>query len=74
MIKSIEILRNEAVAECHARLAELDAMFADATGWGSWMVEVANEREALVNKMAREYGVRVPHAHLARTPSGGKVS
>jgi len=50
-----------------ARIAEIDAMFADAKGWGSWMVSAANEREAL----ADAWGVE--HKHQARTASGGRT-
>jgi hypothetical protein len=49
-------------------VAEIDAKFEGAAGWGSWMVEAANEREALANK----YGW--PHKNRARTGSGGRVS
>lgn len=56
-----------------ARLAKIDEVFADARGWGSWMVGLANEREALVNNLAR-FGVVVAHKYLARTGSGGRVS
>lgn len=50
------------------RVAEIDAMFEQATGWGSWMVECANEREALANQLGIE------HKYLARTDTGGRVS
>lgn len=55
------------------RIAAIDAMFTDATGWGSWMVECANEREALVERL-RSYGVEIEHKYLARSESGGRVS
>lgn len=42
------------------RIAEIDKMFEEATGWGSWMVECANEREAL----ADQFGL--PHKYQAR--------
>jgi hypothetical protein len=35
------------VAEAKRRIHELDKMFEEATGWGSWMVMAANEREDL---------------------------
>ena len=54
------------------RIAKIDAMFDDARSWGSWMVGCANEREALVNNLAR-FGVAVEHKYLARTGSGGRV-
>ena len=34
-----------------ARIAEIDKMFAEATGWGSWMVMCANEREVLASQL-----------------------
>jgi hypothetical protein len=36
------------------RIAEIDDRFPKATGWGSWMVEAANEREGLVNALRKE--------------------
>lgn len=47
-----------------ARIAEIDLWFAGATGWSSWMVSCANEREALANRWS------LPHKHQARTPDG----
>lgn len=49
------------------RIAEIDAKFERATGWGSWMVMVANEREALANRFG------LPHKNRARTASGGRT-
>lgn len=43
-----------------ARIAEIDTKFAAAKHWGSWMVMVANEREALANQFS------LPHDNLAR--------
>lgn len=60
------------IVETKARIAEIDAMFEAATGWGSWMVECANEREALVNRLAKA-GVMVEHKYQARTDNGGRV-
>lgn len=56
-----------------ARIAEIDAMFADATGWGSWMAMCSNERERLVNALNKE-GHDIAHKHLARTGTGQRVS
>lgn len=50
-----------------ARIAEIDEMFESAKAWGSYMVTVANEREAL----ATRYGL--PHRYLARTSSGERT-
>lgn len=58
--------------EAMNRINEIDAMFEDARGWGSWMVEAANEREHLVN-MLRKQGVDIEHKYLARTDSGHRV-
>ena len=33
------------------RIAEIDAKFEAATGWGSWMVMLANEREDLATQL-----------------------
>jgi hypothetical protein len=48
-------------SEAEKRVAEIDAMFEDAKGWGSWMVAAANEREVLANAHGFE------HKWLART-------
>lgn len=56
----------------HARIAEIDAMFERAKGWGSWMVMTANDREALVDRL-RAAGEDIDHKHLARTMWGGPV-
>ncbi len=55
------------IEEAITRIEEIDHSFENATGWGSWMVEAANEREALANKF------NLPHKHLARSGSGGRV-
>lgn len=57
------------------RIAEIDAMFEAATGWGSWMVSVANEREALVNYANGRWLLEEPltHKYQARTASGGRT-
>ena len=47
-------------SEAKKRLAEIDAIFYAATHWGSWMIELANEREALAEKFG------FAHKHLAR--------
>ena len=55
--------REEAVA----RIAQIDAMFEAATGWGSWMVMAANEREALATRF------ELPQKHQVRTASGNRT-
>jgi hypothetical protein len=59
-------------AAARARIAVIDSWFADATGWGSWMVEMSNERRALVDRL-RTAGEADEHRHVARTASGGRV-
>jgi hypothetical protein len=51
--------------EALARIAEIDKQFEAATGWGSWMVMTANERERLVNTLQRS-GYPIEHKWLAR--------
>ena len=52
-------------AEALVQIAEIDKAFEDATGYGSWMIERANTREALVN-MLRGRGIMIDHKHQAR--------
>jgi len=52
------------------RLAEIDAMFENAKGWGSWMVSVANEREAMVNSANQRWGLNLEHKWQARCGGG----
>lgn len=54
------------------RVAEIDEMFDGATGWGSWMVMAANERESIVDRL-RAAGHKIEHKWLARTSGGGKT-
>jgi hypothetical protein len=54
------------------RIAEIDAMFEEAAGWGSWMVSCANERECLVEGLAHD-GIKVAHKYQARTSSGERT-
>jgi hypothetical protein len=54
------------------RIAEIDLMFEQARGWGSWMVMCANEREGLVNQLNAE-GHQIEHKHKARSGVGGRV-
>lgn len=50
-----------------ARIAKIDAKFESAKHWGSWMVMVANEREALATKWG------LPQKYQARTDSGRRM-
>ena len=54
------------------RIAEIDSWFSEATDWGSWMVEAANEREELVNALRKE-GHQIEHKDQARSSTGGRV-
>lgn len=54
------------VAEAQRRIGEIDKMFEEAKGWGSWMVGCANEREDLVNRLNRQYGMGLRHKWQAR--------
>ena len=56
-----------------SRVAAIDVLFEDATGWGSWMVSAANDRERLVSDLNTR-GYDIPHKHLARTGDGRRVS
>ena len=55
------------------RINDIDGMFDRATGWGSWMVMAANEREKLVNRLRGE-GIAIEHKHQARTANGERTS
>lgn len=63
----------EAVEAAISRIAHIDGMFEAATGWGSWTVGCANERERLTDWL-REHGVRCEHRYQARTSDGGRTS
>ena len=54
------------------RIDAIDKMFEGASGWGSWMVMCANEREGLVDRL-RGYGVEVEHKYQARTADGQRT-
>lgn len=54
------------------RIIEIDALFGAAVGWGSWVVEAANEREAIVNRL-RALCHNISHRYQARTSGGHRV-
>lgn len=56
-----------------ARIAEIDDMFETATGWGSWMVGCANEREALVDYVNNRWASDLKHKYQARTSAGERT-
>lgn len=72
MMRSDSPMDAAEIAAATARIAEIDAMFERASGWGSWMVAAANEREAIVNRL-RAAGVEMQHKHLARTACGRRT-
>lgn len=53
--------------QAKARITEIDSMFESASGWGSWMVTAANEREKLADKFGLE------HKYRARTFDGNRT-
>lgn len=57
----------EKIEAARARVAEIDAKFESAEGWGSWMVSAANEREALADQFGFE------QKYQARTGSGSRT-
>lgn len=59
-------------ADALARISAIDADFEGATGWGSWMISCANEREGLVDRL-RANGVEIEHRFQARTSDGGRT-
>ena len=61
-------------ADALKRVAEISAMFEGATGWGSWMVSAANERERLVARLNATGRHAIEQKWRARTGGGGRVS
>lgn len=61
-------------AEALEQVGKLSAMFEAATGWGSWMVMAANERERLVDRLNATGRHKIEHKWQARTTAGGRVS
>lgn len=46
-----------------ARIAAIDRMFEEATGWGSWMADASGERYCLVMRLAKYDDIIVPHRY-----------
>ena len=65
-------MTDEEQATALARIAHIDAMFEAATGWGSWMVMCANEREHLAKRL-RAAGHQIEDKWLARGSDGSRV-
>lgn len=55
------------------RIQQIDRMFYEAKGWGSWMVMCANDREELVDRVNAAYGLSIPHQFQARTADGRRT-
>ena len=66
-LRAVNKSRSTGRMAAQERIAEIDAMFEAATGWGSWMVMAANEREALADLFGFE------HKYQARTASGART-
>jgi hypothetical protein len=60
-MKIEDMTREEAIAEC----ARIDAKFAAAKHWGSWMATVSNDRKQIADRFG------LPHAN--RITRGGKI-
>lgn len=58
-----------AVDHIEARIASIDKMFEEATGWGSWMCDVSGERRGLVRQL-RAMGLTAEDKFVLRTASG----
>lgn len=56
------------------RIEEITTMFEKTTGWGSWMVMAANEREHLVDRLNATGKHSIEHRWLARTGDGKRIS
>lgn len=61
------------VAAAVSRIVEIDKMFEAATGWRSWMVSCANEREYLVDRL-RDNGAQIEHRYQAHLDDGARTS
>ena len=57
------------VEEIERRIAEIDAMFERAAGWGSWMASASSERHGLVEQL-RKLGIKAEHKHVMK--AGGR--
>lgn len=49
------------------RIAQIDAMFESVTGWGSWMVGCANEREDLAERFGLPQKYQARNGNRSRT-------
>lgn len=60
------------IMQIRQRIAEIDKMFEEATGWGSWMSEASAERRGLVRD-AKRLGYTIPDKWVL-TCSDGTIS
>lgn len=51
------------------RIAAIDKMFEEATGWGSWMSEASSERRGLVRQL-RAMGIQAEDKYILRAEDG----
>lgn len=54
------------------RIAAIDAMFATAASWGSWMASASSERAGLV-RQARAMGVEIADDHVMTDGAGRRL-
>ena len=66
-------MTSEQITVAILRVGQIDRHFKGATAWGGWMVDLANEREVLVN-LLKSAGVPIEHKYQARTSGGGRTS
>jgi hypothetical protein len=57
-------------AEIIRRIQQIDTMFDNAKGWGSWMASSSSERRELVEQL-RAMGLAAEHKHEMK--AGGRV-
>ena len=53
--------------QAEGRIAVIDQQFENASGWGSWMVMLANEREDLATRFG------LPQKYQARNTNGSRT-
>ena len=54
-----DIVNEHSIERIQTRIAVIDKMFREATGWGSWMDEASGERQELVSR-AHQLGAIIP--------------
>lgn len=66
-------MNKEQISAALKRIQEIDSSFESASGWGSWMIMCANEREALVNELQKAT-IQIEHRFQARLSDGSRTS